>query len=97
MPAMMGDAKEVPPAPDHALGSAPQAAKRETSGVSRKPSGGLPKTDCQEGLGHPAQEPLTTPGVDGVPVAHWLGPPPPAAVVMRSEPIRGSLQRLVEP
>jgi len=26
MPAMMGEAKEVPPAPDQALGSAPQAA-----------------------------------------------------------------------
>jgi hypothetical protein len=26
MPAMMGDAKEVPPAPDQALGSEPQAA-----------------------------------------------------------------------
>jgi hypothetical protein len=26
MPAMMGEAKEVPPAPDHALGSAPQVA-----------------------------------------------------------------------
>jgi hypothetical protein len=26
MPAMIGDAKDVPPAPDHALGSLPQAA-----------------------------------------------------------------------
>jgi hypothetical protein len=26
MPAMMGEAKEVPPAPDQALGSEPQAA-----------------------------------------------------------------------
>src|SRR5258708_38391347 len=44
-----------------------------------------PSTDCHEGLGQPWQDPLTTPAVDGVPLAHWLGPPPPATVVITSE------------
>ncbi len=65
--------------------------------MSRTPSLGLPSTDCHEGLGQPWQDPLTTPAVDGVPLAHWLGPPPPATVVITSEPMLGSLHKLVEP
>jgi hypothetical protein len=30
------------------------------------------------------QDPLTTPDFDGAPVAHSLGPPPPATVVRKS-------------
>jgi len=57
----------------------------------------LPNTICHEGFGHPAQVPLTTPAVDAAPVAHWLGPPPPATVVMKNEPKAGSLHKLDEP
>jgi hypothetical protein len=65
--------------------------------VSRTPSFGLPTTDCHDGFGHPWQLPLTTPLVDGVPVAQPLGPPPPATVVSKSAPMEGSLHKLVEP
>src|SRR5215813_7041701 len=118
MPAMIGEPNEVPPAPDHAPGSVPQAApppatsdqqktwkwlqspsaaNTDTSGVSRTPSFGLPSTACHAGFAHPPHEPLTTPAAEGVPVAHWLGPPPPAAVVMNRDPKSGSLHRLVGP
>ncbi len=62
------------------------AEKSETSGMSRTPSLGFPTTDCHDGLGHPKQVPLTTPDVDGDPVAHPLGPPLPAAVVKLFSP-----------
>jgi len=55
---------------------------------------GLPRTDCQEGFGYPAQVPLTTPDVDGAPV----GPPLPPEMFSRKEPLAVRLlQRLVEP
>ena len=49
--------------------------------MSRTPSAGFPTIDCQDGLAYPAHLPLTTPPVDGVPVAQPLGPPLPEAVV----------------
>ncbi len=53
--------------------------------------------DCHDGLGQPWQAPLTTPLMDGVPVAQPLGPPPPATVVCSKGPLVGSLHKLVEP
>ena len=49
--------------------------------MSRTPSAGLPTIDCHDGLAYPAQLPLTTPLVEGLPVAQPLGPPLPEAVV----------------
>jgi hypothetical protein len=63
------------------------AANSDTSGMSRTPSFGFPKTDCQEGLAYPAQVPPTTPLAAGVPVAQLLGPPLPAIVVKKERPI----------
>ena len=54
----------------------------DTSGTSRTPSGGIPKSAWYEGLRHPAHVPLTTPLIDGVPVAQPLGPPSPPPVPM---------------
>jgi hypothetical protein len=61
--------------------------------MSRTLSLGLPKTDCHFGLIYPAQVPLTTPAVDGAPVAQPLGPPLPPVVSKRAP----KLQILVEP
>ena len=44
--------------------------------MSRTPSAGVPV--CHEGFAYPLQVPLTTPTVDGAPVAQPLGPPLPA-------------------
>jgi hypothetical protein len=52
--------------------------------MSRTPSLGLPSTDCHAGLAYPAQVPLTTPVVDGAPVAQPLGPPLPAWMLTSS-------------
>lgn len=49
--------------------------------MSRTPSLGLPNTDCHEGFGYPAHEPLTTSDMEGAPVAQPLGPPLPEPVV----------------
>ena len=76
----------------------PFPAKSETSGMSRTPSLGLPKTDCHDGLAYPAQEPFTTPYVEGDPVAQPLGPPLPEAVVNKLfEEARELLQKPLRP
>ena len=41
-----------------------------------------PNPVCQEGLAYPAREPLTTPEVEGDPVAQPLGPPDPPTRAM---------------
>src|SRR5205807_1647879 len=70
----------------YACPQTPFAANSATSGTSRTPSLGLPTSDCQLGLAYPAQVPLTTLLVLGVPVAHPLGPPPPATVLRNRAP-----------
>jgi hypothetical protein len=65
----------------------------DTSGMSRTPSLGLPSTDCHEGFAYPAHVPLTTPAVEGAPVAQPLGPPLPA-VMLSTSPL---LQVLSDP
>src|ERR1700679_2561634 len=62
--------------------SHPSEANMDTSGTSRTPSDGIPKSAWYEGLRHPAHVPLTTPLIDGVPVAQPLGPPSPPPVPM---------------
>jgi hypothetical protein len=74
----------------------PLAANSETSGMSRTPSLGLPTIDCHEGLPYPLHVPLTTPLVDGVPVAQPLGPPLPETTVRRFPPLP-LLQTPLEP
>src|SRR5277367_7097950 len=96
---MIGAANEVPPPPgaqppvsssgseSQVTNECPQGpldANSATSGRSRTPSAGLPLTDCQLGFAYPWQVPLTTPVVDGVPVAHPLGPPLPPEMVRPS-------------
>jgi hypothetical protein len=41
---------------------------------------------CQDGLGYPAQVPLTTPEVEGDPVAQPLGPPLPPTLLRKFAP-----------
>ncbi len=75
----------------------PFAAKRDTSGRSRTPSAGVARI-CQEGFAYPLQVPLTTPVVEGVPVAQPLGPPLPHAMVCKpSEMAVLLLQKPVAP
>jgi hypothetical protein len=62
---------------------------------------GLPYTVCHDGFGYPAHEPLTTPLIEGLPVAQPLGPPLPPDVARTpsneaSKP-PSALQRLSEP
>src|ERR1700684_255447 len=103
---MMGAANEVPPPPasqppsagseSHVTYECPQGpldANSATSGRSRTLSAGLPLTDCQLGFAYPLQVPLTTPDVDGVPVAQPLGPPLPPEMSKPSP----ALQRLPAP
>jgi hypothetical protein len=41
---------------------------------------------CHDGLGYPAQVPLTTPELEGDPVAQPLGPPLPPTLVRKFAP-----------
>ena len=62
----------------------PLPAKSDTSGRSRTPSSRIPANPaCHDGFFQPLQLPLTTPRMEGVPLAQPLGPPLPPIVVRK--------------
>src|SRR5215467_10679263 len=63
----------------------PREENIDTSGRPRTPSLGMPTMPvCHDGLGYPWQVPVpATPGIEGVPVAHRLGPPLPPVTVQK--------------